>query len=438
MHHRLAALAILALLAAPLAAAGVEEFPLPAGYAAPVAVATDASGDVWVTLDGTWAIAHLPLDGSAPRVWRLQGAPVDEFDSLYGIALEGGAVFTASREALHHKPAGSDSIERVPFTGAVEIVGGLRASGAAVYVGFPVEDDIGSYLRDAERFVRFDVPRPQSGPLEFAQAPDRLDYFSATYGNTYGWIERDGSVRLGPANIVQAPTGIATDAQGNLWLGEHGGSAVVKVDPRTNATARYPTAPSPYYPISGPSGVAVDDQGVVWTVLHFADRVARLDVANNTIVEYEYASSPVTNAQHLALAKDGGVWVGLREKDRLAHVRYGGETPSFAAPDRVVARPGSTVRVPIEGARGDFVAESGVQGLKATMDGDTLVLDATAAPLGEHRVVVSERVTPKLWVGRHVLVAVEKEETADTPAPPIAAALVLVALAALARRRRAA
>ena len=433
-----APLAIALLLLAPSALAEVREFALSQPMEKPVALALDREGDLWVTLDGAWAVAEVKPFGGSPRMWPLAEPPVDEHDSLYGIVIgHDGTVWTASRTHLHRVAPHEPAATAIPLPNATQIAGGLHASPAAIYVGLPTENGIVSHQLGLSRTVQFAMPRDELGPLEFAEAPNGTVYFTATYGNTYAWIAMDGSVQVGPANLVQAPTGITFDAHGTMWLGEHGGSAIVAVEPETGAATRYPTAPSPYYPISGPSGIAAAPDGSVWAVLHFSDRVARLDRANRTMVEYELPSAPVTNAQHLVLADDGAVWVAEREKHKLARVTYGGETPAFDLPARIDVRQGEQARGNLTGRAVSLVTNTGVAGLNASIEDGALVVDAHDVAPGEYLVLVSDRVDAKTWVGRYVTVAVAQGERGESPTPgpaPIAL-LAVVGLAALALRR---
>lgn len=432
-----APLAIALLLLAPSALAEVREFSLPQPtMEKPVALALDAEGDLWVTLDGSWAVAEVKPFGGSPRMWPLAAPPVDEHDSLYGIAVGAdGVVWTASRTHLHRISPDEPQAQAIPLPNTTRIAGGLHVSPAAVYLGLPTENAIVSHQVGLDRTVQLGMPRDELGPLEFAEAPNGTVYFTATYGNTYAWIAVDGTVQAGPDDVVQAPTGIAFDEHGITWVGEHGGSAVVAIDPETGAATRYPTAPSPYYPISGPSGIAAAPDGSVWAVLHFSDRVARLDRANRTMVEYELPSAPVTNAQHLVLADDGAVWVAEREKHKLARVTYGGESPTFDLPARIDVRQGEQARGNLTGQAASLVTNTGVAGLNATIEDGALVVDARDVAPGEYLVLVSDRVDAKTWVGRYVTVAVAEAEKAESPAPAPLALVALVGVAALALRR---
>lgn len=441
MLRALCALVLLSLLA-PVVGAAAQEVDLPATLRAPTALVVDEAGRVWFTLDGTWAVARYdPASAAPPAVWALPTQKGGQFDSLYGLDLASdGTAWTASQSSLHRVDPQTGKVDAFDLGAQTQISGGVLAADEAVLVGVVGADRLARFDRATGEVALVAPPAAPFGPLEFARADDGAIYVTATYANTYATVDAaTGAMTAGPADLVMAPTGIAWH-DGLLWIGEHGGASVMRVDPATDAWTRFPTPPSPYYPggLTGPSGVAVAEDGAVWFVEHFADRLARLDPQALTLVEYELPSAPGTNAQHLALAPDGAAWIAETTKHKLAFARDGGESPSFTVPASVTLRRGGTASFNVEGAMGGrLLANSGLEGLNATVEGARVTLTAADVAAGEHLVVVSEQIDAKTYVGRYVRVHVE--ESSSTPAPSVALVTGVIALAALAaaRRRRA-
>ena len=395
----------------------------------------DEEGLVWLTLDGSWAVARHDPRGGRTLVWPLEPPRAGPHDSLYGLSrAPDGTLWTASQAHLHKVNPATGDVSSHAFGRENAISGGVLALDDAVFAALPGANAIARLDRATDRLT-FVAASGEFGPLEMILAPDGGVFLTATYANKIARLDPETlTVTPAPRAVAQAPTGLAWDGQ-RLWLGEHGASAVVAVDPATGNTTRYPTAPSPYFPQSGPSGVAIAPDGAVWFVEHFADRVARLDPRNGTLVEYEVPSAPGTNAQHLALAPDGRAWVAETSKARLAWVEFGGEAPRFALPASAQVAQGAEASVPLA-HEGDLVANSGVAGLHASIEDGALRLraDADLAP-GEHLVVVSERVDDETWVGAYVPVTVAEATSSPTPGAPPLGAFLVAALAALGLRR---
>lgn len=438
MNARLLALALGLLAAMGTASAATTEIDLPSGAKNPMAVGIDAEGDVWVSLDGAWGIVEINPTTLQARYVAIPVAKAGDSDSLFAVRVAGGAVWTATQKAAIRIDGANLSARSFPFPEATQLAGDVHVADGTAWTALVTEDKLVRINTTSGEISLQAIPTAPVGPLEFVDAGNVGVYFSATYGNTWGRLDpATGAVTLGPAQSVQAPTGIAWDGVA-LWLGEHGARSLVRVDPATNRVERFPTSPSPYYPISGPSGVVVARDGSIWFAEHFADRISRFDPRNRTLVEYEVASSPGANVQRVAEGKDGRIWFAEWSRDKIGHATYGGERPSFTIQDRIVVPAGATVRVPVT-LPGTGVAGVGVDFLDAKIEGGQLVLSAApGASPGEHNVLVGST-QAKTTVGRYVTVEIQAgsgQGGTDTPFLPAFAAAATLLVASLAARRR--
>jgi virginiamycin B lyase len=427
------------ILAFPNASAAAVEVPLPPDAKAPLALAFDEEGRLWVTLDGTWAVARYDPATNRTDVVPLAAAKAGENDSLFGIAMApDGAVWTGSGTHIHHVDPTRLHATAFKLPHATLLPGGVHvASDGTVYYA-EVE---------ADRVVRLDPasgqlkeilpPSTPFGPVAFAESPNGL-ILTATYAGTYGRLDpTTDTITAGPAKLVSGPVGIARSGD-VYWVAEMGGDSIARVNPGTNELVRFPTTPSAYYPNSGPSDVLVAQDGAIWFAEHFADRVARFDPTERTLQEYAVPNTPGTNVQRLAEAPDGNIWFAEWSKHRLGYVRHEPRDPGFSVPDGLSVKKGgrvsfspTTTSGPIPD--GALLVGTGETPLRATVQGHEIVVDATNATAGTYQLLVSGR-KEGMNVGRYVTVTVTGGSSPGLDAPMML--FVLVGLGLLGRRLR--
>lgn len=417
-------LAIVLLLAlTPVASAAITEVELPPALKSPLAIEVAPNGQVYFTLDGSWAIGHYdPETGRADA--RALGAPrASAEDALYGIALAGDAVFTASTTRLHRLPLGGQAAA-TPLPAPTDLSGGVFIDDSgAVWAAMTTSDKLASF---GETLRTFSLSS-NSGPLLFARYDKDTALVSLTYADAIARLDVESGKVTTIASGIKAPTGVAWDGT-SAWVGEHGADSIVRIT--GEKVERFPVAASPYYPISGPNGVVVANDGAIWSAIHFADRISRFDPVNLTLVEYEVPSSPGTNLQHIALAPDGKVWFAEWSANKIGYAEYSGETANFTIPtgEQVVSS-NSITRILLD-ANG-LTARSGIETIDARVDGQQLIIEDKGAPAGLYHILVSQQ-EGKTFVGKYLTINIVK----STPTPAILAALAL-ALAAFAWRKRA-
>lgn len=441
-----ALLALVLLLGAPNAGAATAEQDLPPGWTNPSNLAFDEAGQLWLTLDGTWAIARWNMTTDETQLYPLPTPKRDTYDSMGAIRFDGrGGLWTSTQTHLHHL-LGNGTIESYELPEWGYLPGDVYLAPDGRVWTTLVDKNALYELDTATGNVRTHrVPDARGGPLEFEEASNGTVYLSTTYADTVATFDPgSGNVRLAPS-FVKSPVGLA--AQGDkLWVAEMGQSSITLAYPTSGDHSRYPTSASPSYSVSGPSGILVHPDGSVWFAEHFADRVARLDVAKGYLHEYVVASAPGTDTQRVALGPDGDVWFAEFSKHKIGRANYTNEPVAVYANSTASVRAGDEVHVeaqtlrPLEASSPDENITTSVA--RGTTTGESTQWDVTIrttrdlAP-GTYRVLLSARDADdaRVITGKYVELTV-LPPSADTPISAYVS-LVALAIALLIARRRA-
>ncbi|MFI5421368.1 MAG: hypothetical protein ACHQ1H_10420, partial [Nitrososphaerales archaeon] len=124
------------------------------------------------------------------------------------------------------------------------------------------------------------------------------------------------------ADYLTFPVGIVTDPAGNVWVSEHGGSAVVELVPGNSTFRKYPTSipPPGVYPVSAVATLAIDSPGRLWFVEHFSNKVGRLDPGSNTIQEFQIPSPVPAYSVLNAIDAKGNFWFTEFGSNQIAEI----------------------------------------------------------------------------------------------------------------------
>jgi streptogramin lyase len=164
------------------------------------------------------------------------------------------------------------------------------------------------------KMTEYTLPTSNSGPVEITFGQNKsVIWITETYTgkiarfnvNTHTFVE------YSPPSFVslKSPVGIVVDGAGNVWVSEHGGSAVVELVPANSTFRSYPTSvPDNGYPISAVATLAIDAQGRLWFVEHFANKVGRLDPTTGIMEEFQIPSSLPAYSVLNTLDSQGNFW----------------------------------------------------------------------------------------------------------------------------------
>jgi len=124
------------------------------------------------------------------------------------------------------------------------------------------------------------------------------------------------------SNYLDFPVGIVSDHEGNIWVSEHGGSAVVEFLPANDTFRKYPTSipPPNVYAVSAVATIALDAQGRLWFLEHFSNKVGRLDPSTNTMQEFQIPSTLPAYSVLNTIDTEGNFWFTEFSANQIAEI----------------------------------------------------------------------------------------------------------------------
>jgi virginiamycin B lyase len=297
----------------------VTEFTLPSSDSDPLGIAVDTQGKVWVGLTTakqllsytpatrTFREFAIPTDARSTTVWDMA---VDLRGRIWFPSFEDNAFwrFDPASSEFHHYPLATESAQPI----AVAI-----APDGTVWFTELRGAKLGRIRPDSDRVEEFPVPTTEILLGDLHLAPDGTVWFaqiatSDVSKNRVGRFDPKTETfsEIQPDHTLFSPTGIAI-VGGEVWLAEHGGSLIAKLEPDSGRVTRYATSPGTVSPASLPYWLAVDGTDTLWFNEHQANRLARFDPKSETLVEYEVptrGSSGIANVLQFAVAPTGEVW----------------------------------------------------------------------------------------------------------------------------------
>ena len=192
---------------------------------------------------------------------------------------------------------------------------------------------IGELIYPEHKMVEYTLPTSNSGPVELAWGQNESYlWITETYTGKIARFEVNSHsfFEYSPPNSLSLryPVGIVTDALGNVWVSEHGGSAVVELSPGNSTFKSYPTSiPNSQFPISAVATLAIDSQGRLWFVEHYANKVGRLDPATGQMEEFQIPSTEPAYSVLNTLDAQGNFWFTEFGSNAIAEVPSNATSP---------------------------------------------------------------------------------------------------------------
>ena len=157
-----------------------------------------------------------------------------------------------------------------------------------------------------------------SGPFGLTEYNGTL-WFTDPHASSIGSLSVSGTNNgytfhvYNMTDMVSSPVGIAVDAQGNIWMTEHGPSLVAEYNPLTGYFRAITSQVPVYFGTSLPYFVYVDSNGNVWFDEHTGNAIGRFSPLNNSLVEYliptkVVADGNISGALTMALSPSGTPW----------------------------------------------------------------------------------------------------------------------------------
>lgn len=321
----LVATGLLGAQAASAVTGDITEFAFPDAATSPQSLASDADGNLWITLDGSGTLAKATLDGVVSVV---VGGSSSSNTSPQAIALGPDRRMWYAEESANRISAvttATGAVASYPLPSAASRPRGITAGpdGALWFTEFG-GNRIGR-ITTAGVITEFDLASG-SGPAAITTGSDGALWFTQRTGNAIGRITTAGVIsNFSLPSSGSQPQGITTGSDGNVWFTEFAGNRIGRITPAgLIAEFALPTAGAQ------PTQIAAAADKNIWFTEAGANRVARITLAG-TITEFAVptGSSAPTG---IAGAADGNVWFTESAGNRLGRVLSGVVPASTGAP----------------------------------------------------------------------------------------------------------
>jgi streptogramin lyase len=328
-------LVALVILAVPVPAQTMTEFPLPNANSQPYGIVTGPDGNLWFTEFRGHRIGRITPAGEISEFATPtpDSAPID-----IAVGPDGALWFTESLAGRVGRITSSGEITDFP-TGAFAIgdstVGIARGPDGTMWF---TEWDAGQIGRFSPGGIitLFSIPDPPrfgAKPNDIVAGPDGALWFTEVQGSRIGRITTSGAVtQFAIPTAASAPLGITAGPDGNLWFTEHSGHKIGRITPGGMIT-EFPGA-------SFPHGITAGPDGNLWFTERGTNKIGRI-TTTGVITEFPIpatSSSPVG----ITTGPDGNIWF----TDPAANKIWRLTLPSAPAVDsRILPVVGSTAGV---------------------------------------------------------------------------------------------
>ena len=321
----------------------IEEFKVPTQGSAPLALIVDRNGTVWFTESNSTKLASFDPNTDTFREYKVPdagdmwGITIDAQGniwmtqySLKGSISPGGTIEPGGTGRLiRFNPSnGNFTVINIPTPGAFPFRITTDAQGRVWFTEL-LGNRIASYDPTTGKIQEYTVPTPFAGPADLTFDVHGTLWFTEAYNESVAKFDlaSDTFVQypfstIDPTQYVGSPVGIAATGNGIVWVADHGGNWVVKLNSTSQHVTLYPThfPPPQVYPISLVNDLVVDRQGRVWFTEHGGNSIGYLDPNTHKMVEFAIPTGPISTALWLALAPNGDLWFTEWSSNKLGVV----------------------------------------------------------------------------------------------------------------------
>ena len=289
------------------------EYPTSSPETAPNAIAVDAGGNVWFTLENQSVLAELNPSTGKIQEFKI---PTKLGTTTWGIVVDNsrGLVWFTEQatNSIWSFNMATHKFTRYELQAPNSFPFGiaLDSQGDVWFTEFFV-NDIGEISTNG---TLHEISIPQSGDLE---ASGITVSSSGTVWFTLPGADEIGSYFDGKfafqnlTGLVSLPVGIAVTSNGNIFFTQHGPSFISEFNPTTGYLETISTTVPVYYYSSLPYFIYSDQYGSVWFDEHEGNSEAEFFPSNNTLVEYFIPTRVITNISGMltsTVSPDGKPW----------------------------------------------------------------------------------------------------------------------------------
>jgi streptogramin lyase len=238
-------------------------------------------------------------------------------------------------------------------------------------------------------------------PLGIVTGPDNNLWFTEFQGTKVGKITTGGAVTEFSNGITAAsrPLAIANDGLGHLWFTEFNASQIGEVDPTTGAVTEFSNGITQD---SSPVGIAADGSGNLWFTEFFADQIGRI-TPSGVVTEFSAGITPGSNPAGIVAGPDGALWFTEFAGSRIGRI----DPNTGAVTEFPTGVPPGTNPIPPGAGPGDItVGPDGALWFTQYRDGEVGRLDPQTGAVTEFSAGISPNAFPagitlgpdnKLW-----------------------------------------
>ncbi|MBI2126519.1 MAG: hypothetical protein HYU02_04300 [Thaumarchaeota archaeon] len=262
----------------------VKEFSLPKG-SNPFAIASDSSGNVWISLRNFSSIAKLD-----PKTGK-----VEEF------------LIPSKSQVLQI------------WSMAFDAKGNL-------WFGDATENKIRKFDLARSKFYEFLIPTPDAQPWGIALDAKGDVWFAGFNSGKLGKLDNtiakngtsEGVTEFSTPTNASRPSNLLLDSSNSLWLMESGPAKLAKFDLPSSKFTEY-SLPRTGNSSTNPIGIALDSEGKIWYTQFRTSNVGRFDPRASTVEQY--ATGLLTGATYgIASDREGNIWTIQQRVDRIVKI----------------------------------------------------------------------------------------------------------------------
>lgn len=246
------------------AAQTITTYAIPTANSSPIAITTDADGNVWFT------------EYAANKIGRMT-------------------------------PAGVFTEFAVPTPNAA-LPGITHGSDGNIWFVEQVANKIAK-LTPAGVFTEYSIPTANQQPNSIVSGPDGNLWFTG-YSGVIGRITPAGVVTEFP--IVANPTSITVGADGNMWFTELNQQRIGRITP-SGVITEFPTPPDSF-----PYSIAAGPDGNLWFTLRYANSIGRMTTAG-AFTEFPVPSA-AADVIGITAGGDGRLWFSEHNVSKIGAI----------------------------------------------------------------------------------------------------------------------